>query len=93
MELAGSRRFAIEKRIKGHNVDQHEFLLRIEEALRASPGSVTMDAAIDHLEGWDSIGALSVIAVVDEHYGLTLDAGALMGCKTVRDLAALVEKG
>ncbi len=52
-----------------------------------------MDAAIDHLEGWDSIGALSVIAVVDEHYGLTLDAGALMRCKTVRDLAALVEKG
>jgi acyl carrier protein len=74
-------------------MDEAKFLERIEEALRAKPGSVAMSDRLHDLEGWDSIGALAVIAAVDEFYGLTLDAGALMSCQTVSDLARLVERG
>jgi acyl carrier protein len=71
-------------------MDQTTFLAKMEEALRAAPGSIRMTDQFQDLEGWDSIGALSVIAVVDEQYGVTLDAGALLACRTVADLAALL---
>jgi acyl carrier protein len=71
-------------------MDHATFLERMEEALRAKPGSIRMTHQFHELEGWDSIGALSVIAVIDERYGVTLDAGALLACRTVGDLAALV---
>ena len=74
-------------------MDNTRFLSHIEEALRAEPGSVTMADQLRNLEGWDSIGALSIIAVIDEQYGLTLDAGALLTSQTVGDLAALVAVG
>jgi acyl carrier protein len=75
-----------------YRMDEAKFLERIEEALRAKPGSVTKPDRLQDLEGWDSIGALAVIATVDEFYGLTVDAGALMSCQTVGDLADLVKK-
>jgi acyl carrier protein len=71
-------------------MDQAKFLQQIEDALRAEPGSVRMTDAFQNLEGWDSIGALSVIAVIDEQFGITLDAGALLACQTVGELASLV---
>jgi acyl carrier protein len=74
-------------------VDNAKFLGHIEEALRAAPRSIQLTDQMKDLEGWDSIGALSVIAIIDEQYHVTVDAGALMACKTVADLAALVEKG
>jgi acyl carrier protein len=74
-------------------MDHAAFLERIEEALRAKPGTITMSHRLEDLEGWDSIGALAIIAVVDESYGTTLDASALFGCQTVSDLAGLVQKG
>jgi acyl carrier protein len=73
-------------------MDQMIFLQRIEEALRAEPGSVAMTDDFQNLEGWDSIGALSVIAVIDEQFGVTLDAGALLACETVGKLASLVAR-
>ena len=74
-------------------MDKKEFLGNIEEALRSRPGSVSEDDSLQNLDGWDSVGALSVMAVIDEKYGITLDAGELMSCQTVGDLARLVEKG
>jgi acyl carrier protein len=74
-------------------MDKALFLGRVEEALRAAPGSVHEGDAFQSLDGWDSIGALSIIAVIDEHYGMTLEASELANCQTVGDLLALVEKG
>jgi acyl carrier protein len=71
-------------------MDRVTFLQRMEEALRAEPGSIAMTDDFQNLEGWDSIGALSVIAVIDEQFGVTLDAGALLECQTVGELASLV---
>jgi acyl carrier protein len=71
-------------------MNEATFMERIEEALRAEPGSIAMSDALHNLDGWDSIGALSVIAVIDEQFGVTLDAGDLMACKTVGALASLV---
>ncbi len=74
-------------------MDKKLFLARVEEALRAAPGSIHEDDEIEKLDGWDSIGALSIIALIDEHYGMTLEASELASCRTVADLIALAEKG
>lgn len=72
-------------------MDMHVLLGRLEDALRSSPGSIKETDRLENLEGWDSIGALSVIAMADESYGVTLDAAALWDCRTVADLAKLIE--
>jgi acyl carrier protein len=69
------------------------FLTQLEQALQAAPGSFKETDRLEDLEGWDSIGALAVIAMVDEKYGVTLDANALQKCKNINDLANLVETG
>ncbi len=73
-------------------MDMTTFLSRLEDALRAPAGSIhEADRFQRFPQGWDSIGALSVIAMVDKSYGVTLDAGALWNCQTVGDLAKLAE--
>lgn len=74
-------------------MNRNEFVKTIEDALKAPAGTFQESDYLENLEGWDSIGALSVIAVIDEDYGVTLGPGALVECNTVADLAALVKKG
>lgn len=68
------------------------FLQLVEEALGIPEGSTSEADRIDDLAEWDSVGALSVIALLDEEYGVALDAGALQSCNTLGDLASLVVK-
>jgi acyl carrier protein len=72
-------------------VRQDLFFKQLEEALRMSRPIEESDRLQD-LEGWDSIGALSVIALVDETFGVTLDVEKLWECQTVGDLVRLVQK-
>jgi len=69
-----------------------QFLETIEEALGVSAGSLNASDRIADLEAWDSIGALSVIALLDERFGVSLDAGSLQKCETLENLAALIIK-
>jgi len=74
-------------------MDRKLFTKRLEDVLKAPAGSIVETTRLKDLENWDSIGLLSVIAIVDENYRVTLDAGALFRCETVSDLVKLVEKG
>lgn len=69
-----------------------DFLSKMEESLRAKPNTFQLSDRFNDLEGWDSIGALSVIAIIDEQYGVTLDAGSLLACETLDELASMVER-
>ena len=66
------------------------FLRVIEEALGLAEGTVSVEDRIADIEGWDSVGALSVLALLDEEYGVALDAGSLQKCRTLHELADLV---
>lgn len=68
------------------------FLEVVEEALGMSEGTTTEEDKIIDLEEWDSVGALSVIALLDEEFGVSLDAGALQDCNTLGDLAGRILK-
>ncbi len=73
-------------------MDREQFLRRVEEALDAPSDSFSETNRLEDLEGWDSIGLLVVIAVIDKHYGVTLGADAIANCRTLADLALLVER-
>ncbi len=73
-------------------MDMKLFLGRVEEALRAQPGSVHENDRVKDLEGWDSIGALSLMVLIAEHYGAIIDPNSLSKCETVADIAKLAEK-
>jgi acyl carrier protein len=74
-------------------MDMKQFLARVEEALGAPACSLHESDRVQALEGWDSLGALSLIALFDRDYGVVIDPNALAGCETVADLAKLAEKG
>ena len=52
--------------------------------------SISFDSNLDDL-GWDSLAVITVIAVFDEVYGITLDVERLKKCKTIRDIVKLSE--
>jgi len=67
-----------------------EFLLLLEEILEADPHTLTGAESLDGLEGWDSLGVVGFIALVDESFELTLSARKVNACKTVDELVSLI---
>lgn len=48
--------------------------------------TLSADTKFRELEDWDSIAGLSVIAMADEEYGVTLNADDMKACQTLGDL-------
>jgi acyl carrier protein len=68
------------------------FLLGLAETLEVQPEDLTPDYKLEDSELWDSMTVVTVIAMIDEHYGRSASGEALMDCKTVADIEALVDK-
>lgn len=73
-------------------MDQAAFFAKIEEILDSAPGSVSDASIVQDQEGWDSVAALSLIAMIDESYGVSLEGTEILGCPTAGDLLTLVEQ-
>jgi acyl carrier protein len=73
-------------------MDKTEFFAKIEEILDSEPGSVSAESVVQDQDGWDSVAALSLIAVIDESYGVSLEGTEIIRCPTVGDLFALVQQ-
>ena len=67
-----------------------DFLADLAEALDVD--AVGEPDVLEHFEEWDSLGVLSVIAMIGAKYGVTLDAPDLVDVRTAGDLARLVEE-
>lgn len=48
--------------------------------------AVSGETKFRELDDWDSIAGLSVIGMIDEEYGVTLNADDMKACQTVEDL-------
>jgi acyl carrier protein len=71
-------------------VDKAAFLNHLEGLLEIETGSLTGDERLDRLNGWDSLAAVSFIALADAQYGKAVTAGSLSKAQTVMDLMKLV---
>jgi acyl carrier protein len=40
---------------------------------------------------WDSLFVISAIAMIDEHFGMTMDAKSILNSKTLFDLVNLIK--
>jgi acyl carrier protein len=67
-----------------------DFVHRLAEALNEDQASVQESTVLSDLEGWDSVGQLAVIALVDEHFNKRINVDALRKCQRVGDLLTLI---
>ena len=73
-------------------MDRREFFLKFSELLEL-PQAPTANQELSGLGEWDSFAVISFIAMVDESYRLRLVPQEVNGCRTLDELAGLVEKG
>jgi acyl carrier protein len=66
-----------------------EFVRRLAEALNEDESSVAESTTLTDLQGWDSVGQLSAIALIDEYFNRRISVDALRKCQSVGDLLKL----
>jgi acyl carrier protein len=71
-------------------LENNEFLLLLDELLELEPGTVKGSETLDSLEGWNSLAVISFMALVDEHFGISVQPRQIAACTTVTDLMGLL---
>ena len=61
-------------------------------ALEVDPGSLDEQSTPDDVSTWDSMGWISLMAMIDEELGVTLDAEELTNVKNLGQLIEILEK-
>jgi acyl carrier protein len=69
---------------------KQDFLLRLDELIEVSPGTLRGTDLLSDVPGWDSVAIMGFIALVDEEFGAPVLPRRLAACKTVDDLVALL---
>lgn len=59
-------------------------------ALQLEPGSLDKESSPGSVESWDSMGWLSLVAMVDDKLGLTLEITDLRNIKKIGDFVELL---
>lgn len=72
------------------NMGIEEFIEKFAYAIEADPAALAADTDYKQLPQWDSLNALSVIAMADADYGVTLGGQAINDSRTIADLWSLV---
>lgn len=62
------------------------------ECLEREPESINASDLFREYEEWDSLAYLSVIAQIDDDYGIVVPIEDFRSCKTIKDLADYVDK-
>lgn len=70
-------------------MNTHEFCHNIAEILDVE--EVKPESVLQDFEQWDSLAVLSVLAMVDSKYGVTIRANEIRAVVTAGDLVKLVE--
>jgi len=67
-------------------MDLQQKLNLLEEMLDLDQGSLEVTTILDSLDGWDSVAAISLIAIVDEHFDKVITGAMIKEFKTVQDI-------
>lgn len=71
---------------------EKELFEQLEDILELAPGTVTLTAAFRDYENWDSMANLSVIAMLDDSFGVHIASQEFKNLITVGDLVAEIAK-
>lgn len=69
-----------------------EILSWLEGIFEVAPGSLDPGTNRDQIEGWDSIGTLSLMADLDENLGIRPMEEELDALATVNDIIGLLQR-
>ncbi len=69
-----------------------ECLRIIEDALDVPPNTLTEEMELSRVEGWDSIGHLSLMAAFDANLGIVVAPSRLHEASVVRHLVDLAKE-
>jgi len=67
-----------------------DFLRTLESVLEIESGSIVGNESLSKLKWWDSLGALTFMAVADQELQVSVSDVQLAGCKTLPELLALL---
>jgi acyl carrier protein len=68
-----------------------EALVLLAEIFEEPQENITAETRRDDIEGWDSLGELSIMAEFDERFDITLDTEALDNFTLVSDLLQVLQ--
>ena len=71
---------------------QQQFIEKLKEALEIDGREVSPGDEFRDYDEWDSLSQLSLIAMLDEEYGVEIEDGDFARLKTVQDLMDEVQK-
>lgn len=63
----------------------------IAEVFEENESSITVDRAIDTIDGWDSIGILTFMAELDSRFGVTVSTDEFEKLSTINDVLELLK--
>ena len=64
----------------------------LEEIMELDEGTLSVGDVLEDYEEWDSITALSFIAMMDEKFGKTVTGAEIKGLRTVADAIEMMTK-
>lgn len=67
------------------------FLVNLVDLLDEKPGvNVDENTVFRDLPGWDSLVSLSLIVMISDNYGKSIDGETIRNCNTIRELYEVV---
>lgn len=75
------------------NMEIKEFIQNFADQLDDTDAEVlTPETKFQELDDWGSLAALSIIAMVDEEYGVSIDGDTFKKANTIQDLFDQINK-
>ncbi len=71
-------------------IDRKTILKELDKILELPLGTLNGAERLQDLENWDSLAIMSVVALVDESFGVVLSSVRIIGCETIDDLISLI---
>ncbi len=62
-----------------------EKIAKLEEIMELEEGSLTEETLLVDVDEWDSVAAISYIALLDEEFGVSISAKEIKSFQTVAD--------
>lgn len=70
-----------------------EKLNLLEDILELDQDTLEVETRLDSLEEWDSVAAISLIALIDEHFDKILTGAMIKNFNTIQDIIDIMGDG
>jgi acyl carrier protein len=75
-------------------VSVDDVLLMLGEVFEESQDGLSLERKLESIDGWDSVGVLTLMAELDDQYNVALETEEIQNFSTVSDIVAILkEKG